>query len=615
MQSFIPDLADKLALLPPSKRTRTEREGTVIEDLQWPSSIQQEETHPFSMSSRGQNYRSLGCFSLGIDCSANDFTGLVEGQRRLRDLNLLKAVTAEELRRIGGQLLALDEEDPSEVPRSIQELLDLLIPDDEEPPQLRIWIGLHSGFRTITGAQFWGLYDIDESGVTDLYISGFAEDVPGTILHTFLSSRGCPRAQCFMAEYVLHERCDSLADTWELPPRMVKDIEQLSPTESMLLLRRLALFDNREWASISAKVRACCEFQLLDVPEVTQLRALNATSYLRGQVSAEDLVTSRLDWYRERGCHSPNPVAAISLFLEIDSLLPLILLERKSDILTQLEMILHTVLHKKQIDAAADIFALAVFCAFRKLALNEVYMEILDRNPLPNAHPDQAACFAEMFALGSRCESYFDMTPTVIGKLLAERYQTYFKNHQPPQRDDSTTELPTAYASKQVDTDPNAGREKPPVYYEITFLGIFAVPALIDILLLTTIGRGLYVTAFMTEDEKTMATSALMVALLFCGAIGTWISSGGSYYLHSMAFAAMNMFVLTRLIAGIAITLAGGIMAMVVIGVIKGFYAGVIFFLYFFFLTTYLSLLATLAIYQMPGFMFQSVSNRSCTRS
>ena len=174
-------------------------------------------------------------------------------------------------------------------------------------------------------------------------------------------------------------------------------------------------------------------------PQVTQLRALNATAYLRGHVSAEDLVTSRLDWYRERGCHSPNPVAAISLFLEIDSLLPLVLLERKSDILTQLEVILHTVLRKKQIDAAADIFALAVFCAFRKLALNEVYMEILDRNPLPNAHPDQASCFAEMFALGSRCESYFDMTPTVIGKLLAERYQTYYKNHQPPQRDDSTT--------------------------------------------------------------------------------------------------------------------------------------------------------------------------------
>jgi glycosyltransferase involved in cell wall biosynthesis len=173
-------------------------------------------------------------------------------------------------------------------------------------------------------------------------------------------------------------------------------------------------------------------------------------------------------------------------------------------------------------------------------------------------------------------------------------------------RDDNATELPTTYASKLVDLDPDAGPEKLPTYYQITFLGIFAVPALIDILLLTTIGRGLYLTAFMSEDEKHMATTALMLALLLCGAIGTWIGSGGSYYLHSMAFPAMNMFVLTRFIAGIAVCLASGAVALIIIALVKGAYAGIIFLLYFVILTTYFSMLAALAIYQLPGFMFQS---------
>lgn len=64
--------------------------------------------------------------------------------------------------------------------------------------------------------------------------------------------------------------------------------------------------------------------------------------------------------------------------------------------------------------------------------------------------------------------------------------------HQPPIRKDGSTELPTSYASKSIDEDPDAHRPRLPGHYQITFLGIFAVPALIDILLLTTIGRGLY---------------------------------------------------------------------------------------------------------------------------
>jgi hypothetical protein len=48
--------------------------------------------------------------------------------------------------------------------------------------------------------------------------------------------------------------------------------------------------------------------------------------------------------------------------------------------------------------------------------------------------------------------------------------------HQPPDREDGYTELPTTYAAMQVDSDPDFGKENISSIYKVTFLGIFAVP-------------------------------------------------------------------------------------------------------------------------------------------
>jgi hypothetical protein len=127
-------------------------------------------------------------------------------------------------------------------------------------------------------------------------------------------------------------------------------------------------------------------------------------------------------------------------------------------------------------------------------------------------------------------------------------------------------------------------------------------------MLLTTVGRGLYLTTFMSSTQKTLATTALMLALLVCGAVGSWITSGGTYYLYASGFPAMNMFVLTRFIAGIAIALVGGLGGMVAVIIVNGATAGLIFFYYFAMLTTYLLTLSVLSVYQLPGSSFQSVS-------
>jgi hypothetical protein len=68
----------------------------------------------------------------------------------------------------------------------------------------------------------------------------------------------------------------------------------------------------------------------------------------------------------------------------------------------------------------------------------------------------------------------------------------------------------------------------------------------------------------------------------------------------------MNMFVLTRFVAGIAIVIVGGLGGLIVISIMKGIVAALVFVFYFAMLTTYLLALSALSIYQVPGSRFQS---------
>ncbi|KAL4971571.1 hypothetical protein BDW66DRAFT_155530 [Aspergillus desertorum] len=606
LEHFIPGLEDKLALYPP-KPKQVDGQVVAVDELQWPGVNEPLMSNPFLFSPDGHDYSGLGCFQLGLDCTIKDIEDLLQAQRHTRDLHLLDPLKPNELKRIAGELPNLFNSD-LEGAEPARELHDLLISSEGNGNnRLRIYSGLHSGFRTRAETQVWGMYEHDPVGPLNIYLSGKTEkERTGAILHTFMASQGYTRYQCFTAEVALSTANGTLSEKWQLPTRIVSDIEQLTPTEAMLFLRRLSLTLDQECADLTAKVRACCEHYLWDVPSLSQLRALSSSEYLSGRVSPEELVSARLAWYADQGCWAPDSGSAIALFGEIDSRLPQVLMSCDTRTLTQLAAVIQRIVQADRIDAAADLFALAVFCGFRRLSFNEIYLEVLDRNPLPNGHAAQAAVFAELYALGARCDLFFDTTPMLLGKIISAKYREYYNTNQPTRREEIFTELPSAYASMDIDLDPKGEQHSMPFYYRVTFLGIFAVPALIDIMILTTVGRGLYLTTFMSNTDKSLATTALMVALLVCGGFGSWISSGGNYYLHAMAFPAMSMFVMTRFIAGLAVALVGGLVALIGIGCVRGFAAGVLFFLYFFFLSTYLMLLSVLAIYQLPGFQFQS---------
>jgi glycosyltransferase involved in cell wall biosynthesis len=609
LEEFVPNLAAKLQLVSPQCNSNASRKLSTLTSSTVPG-LECSAGDPLSYSKDGDFWAGLGCFQLGLEVSPTAFAECRDTQQDLKDRKLLQRVTKKQLQDVAAKVAALINSDyhPAGRYEALHQLHSLLIgATDDENSCLNVYLGLHSGFQEGAAVQFWGVYAIEsEQDALTIYLSLKTEDRAGTILHTYLASQGFSRIECFQAELDMAACTQSLAEKWQLPSRLVQDIEQLSPGETLLFLRRLAAVSVNNDCLLLERMRACCQYQLVDVPSLAQLRTMASFGYLSGSVSVESLVQSRLDWHSSQGAHHPELEAAVALFQEIDISLSKILISGQTSTLSQLSEVIQTLLDGRSIDAATDIFALAVFCAFRKLALSEVYLVVLDRNPFPNHSTDQASCFSENFAIGSRCEDFFDMTSRAFGRIVSARYRQYYMKYQPPRRTDNFVELPGTYAAMQVDIDPNDGEEKLPWYFQITFLGIFALPALIDVMMLTTVGRGLYLTVYMTDEQKKMATTALMLALLTCGGIGCWITSGGSYYLYAHTFPAMHMFVLIRYTAGMAIVVIGGVAGAIGISCVYNVVGALIFLFYFTMLTTYLLTLSALSIYQFPGSKFQS---------
>ncbi|RDL42046.1 UDP-Glycosyltransferase phosphorylase [Venustampulla echinocandica] len=592
------------------------RTSVSLGSLSWLSLVDTKARHAISASPKGSSYDYLGCFSLGFDVTKKAFVDVVQSQRRFKEMKLLDEIQPPALHEIGKTLQsfcnAVVGQDAAHVfdwLEAIQELAQqLCTAAPERPNSVRAYIGLDQGFQIQPGFRFWGVYSLDDDLTLDIFLSRNAQDIAGAIVHTFLSSRGCPRYECFQAEMLFSEWSKSLDVHSSLPPRLRHDLSLLSPTELLKFLQRLNLSPATGDVSLISLIRTACEAQLLDSTDFTQLKEISTTGYLSGRASPHELINSRIWWYRQNRCQHSSETIALDNFRQVHITITRMLKERNIADLRRITDSLATVLDGDKIDSRVDLIAFSIFCAMRKHAFDEAYMEVTDRNTLFNDQSDQAAAFAELFATGARCEAYFDLTPSAFGKLLSDRYRAYHHKvgHEPPIWSDLDPTTPSAYAAAKIDVDPDSKKSSMAAHQRFTFLSVFAIPALLDIILLTTTGRGLYLSGRMSYDEQHSATLALMISLLISGAVGTWITCGGSYYLISMAFSAMNMFVLTRLVGGLAFTLAVATIGFAIVGATNGIIAGIIFFLYLVALTSYLCLLATLANFQYPGSAFQS---------
>ncbi|KAF2024201.1 glycosyl transferase [Setomelanomma holmii] len=584
--------------------------------LDWTSSVEKRTVNPLSCSFDGATYGSLGCFPIGLDASKADFDHVLSSQRRLRNLNLLAKITSKQLHAAANALNAYCEDTNSyldAVPtarEAIGVLVDALLCTTDEagdPYQLQVYSGLDSGFHTPTGGQFWAVWEIELRTTSVLmYVSKSVQNIPAVLLHTHLSRLGFSRYHCFLLEYGLGHFQDSQQPSVQFPPRFEQDLQLLSSSDILLYLQHLQFSEWNEDCPMLSTLRKQCEELLIEVPTYEQFKRLSNMDFISGTATDEQLINAKLKWYRLCQLPALGRHDALELFRHVFDTFQDILWWRDHEKLDTITSAIETLTNKANIDSVTDFVLFSIFCAARKAGFEEVYIEVSDRNPLFNQYTDQSAAFAELFALGSRCEAYFDIKPSDIGMLLSKKHRDYYnqEEHQPPMWIFNAPSFASAYAAAQTDIDPNQKASVMPAFRRFTFLSVFAIPALVDIILLSTTGHGLYLSTAMSQLQQKYATLALMCSLLISSAIGTWISIGGTYYLISMAFSAANMFVLTRLVGGLAFTLAGCLLGFIVIAAVESAALAAVFSVYLFGLTAYLSVLAVLSTYQIPGSSF-----------
>ncbi|KAF2868581.1 hypothetical protein BDV95DRAFT_578761 [Massariosphaeria phaeospora] len=605
-----PEIDENGVILPQSPASPTSA------GLDWGTCLDKRAANPLSCSFAGFFYGPLGCFPIGLNASQDDFDHVLRSQQRLRSLKLLSKISATQLHAAANKIGNYGVSDSrllDIIPASreaITRLKAALIRTNDEaddPYQVRVYTGLDSGFHTPSGAQFWAVWEVEpRTSALIIYVSKSVQDIPAVLLHTYLSTSRFSRYQCFLIEYGLSEHQTESGTLERLPTRMEQDLNILSSSDLLLYLQHLQYSDWDDGCPLLSSIRSHCEDLLIDVPTYRQLKKLSNMDYLSKVVTDEQLVNSRIKWYRLCRLPTLERHDALELFRHIDYNFCSLLWYRDHKSLGIITTALEKLTSRDSIDSVSDFVLFCIFCAARKAGFEEVYIEVSDRNPLFNQYSDQSAAFAELFALGSRCEAYFDISPSDIGVILSKKHRDYYNDaeHQPPMWIFNAPSFASAYAAAQTDIDPDQKASVMPGYRRFTFLSVFAIPALVDIMLLSTTGHGLYLSAFMSYTEQKYATLALMTSLLLSGAIGTWISIGGTYYLISMAFSAANMFVLTRLIGGLAFTLAASLVGFIVISIVTGIEAGAIFFFYLFGLTSYLTVLAVLSTYQIPGSAF-----------
>jgi hypothetical protein len=459
--------------------------------MEWTIAREKHVSNPLSCSYNGSPYESLGCFPIGLDASRDDFSRVLDSQRRLRDLKLLNRLSAAQLHPIAEILRGYCHSSShflEFLPTSrntISQLVEALArtnDDIEDIYQLQVYSALDSGFHTPSGAQFWAVWEVEpRTQSVIIYVSKSVQDIGAVLLHTHLSKLGFSRYQCFLAEYGLTEFTAGSFSPERLPERLQQDLDLLSSSDLLLYLQHLHYSEWDQDCSLLSAIRERCEELLIDVPTYHQLKKLSNMDYISGDMTDEQVVNAKLKWYRLSRLPTLDRRDALYLFREVANVLDSILWSRDYEKLDIITSAIVNITSRGDLDSAADFVLFCIFCAARKAGFEELYIEVSDRNPLFNQYSDQSAAFAELFALGSRCEAYFDIKPSDIGIMLSQKHRNYYnqEEHQPPMWLFNAPSFASAYAAAQTDIDPEQKPSVMPAYRRFTFLSVFAIPALV----------------------------------------------------------------------------------------------------------------------------------------
>lgn len=496
-----------------------------------------------------------GCFNVRDHMMQEHYDRILQTQRGLKELQMLHLYDDMEILSLSNTLkTALWQSDH---PKLLQGLLDQLANG-----QVRVYKGLDSGFSLPDdGGHMLGVsdsYTEDSRQIVDVFISLKNSLDAATIWHVFLAHHGIGRLQRY------EEELQFFPGT-RLPKSIQQELDQCTEAELLSLIEQIRLSEADH--SFNQAIIQTCTALLIEGSSRCTWTNLHSQACLDESLTIRTLLKMRLEQFAKQGARRLPKLEKLVEFSE--------LLERKlqdalftsdrftlNQISTPLVDAYSAIGITKPAEPRLDLYGLMYFCALRRFAFEDVYLETTDRCPLFLQQHDQAGVFSELWVLGSQCEIYFGVLPRMLGEVIYDKYQIYLTEHPPPPDSWDGKEVFTAYTNAEarikleghgvmtgsgspvelpgqapgykVD-EPRSTRRILEATSQFGALSIFCFPAVIDVVLLSFLGRGFYLTAYMDTHVVEMANYAILTALVMTGGITGWVGSTGGFYLFSVS--------------------------------------------------------------------------------
>jgi hypothetical protein len=489
----------------------------------------------------GEQLSSQGCFPLTVFPSPAHHDAVAATQAHLKTLGLLHRLEPIEVDKIVEQLRRL--QSTAKHSRLVRLLIDGL-----SQHTLLVHRGLGTGFTVPdTPVEFWGVATTAETAELDIHLSRRSPNDAATALHVWLAHHEVSRLQRYEEELRLERATRSDPSSFpSLPISIQWSITNSTPSEGLFLLQQLQVSHMRH--PFKRAIEEHCKLAFLETTSAEAWNDTHSRGIHDGSTSVPHLLQRRLDHFRNLGLTTlPSMENLTQLSAATEQLVRDALFSGEAKALvTMSDALLHAYDPLSAwndcecVDVNADLFALVFFCTLRKAALDDVYLEATDHCPI-FSQPDQAAVFSELWVLGSQCELFFGMSPRTLGRILYDRHRAFLQKHPPPiQLANNPSGLMTVYAKLEPavaetnTADGSLAQKIDKVKQAVSEFGavtIFCLPAILDIVLLTFLGRGLFMTAFMGDSHLTAACYALLVSLLLSAGTTGWVGSVGNYYL------------------------------------------------------------------------------------
>ncbi|KAK1753914.1 hypothetical protein QBC47DRAFT_429327 [Echria macrotheca] len=579
LSMLIPKVRDWLQPFPVSTEKCASEPETLIEP---PSYVElaPPRVDIWESSPDGGRISPLGCLPFTVWATQPQHDQVLATQVRLRDLNLLHRLNDVEV-------------------TEIIDRLKLILPGLTEH-HVTVYRGLGTGFTMPeTNVEFWGLSCPSNSVVgVDIFLSRRSPCDTATVTHTWLAHHGVSRIHRYEEE--LRFESSGTGDTSTALPVSIRTAIDLSTP-----------FENLPRHRFRKTIEDYCRKSLIYDVSVKSWNDMHCRQFLGNMISLSSLFDRRL-----------NDFANLALHMAVEQLVGDCLFSGSTDPLNAIVELLSNAFgcflsedEQHLVDINTEFFATMFFCVMRQAALEDVYLESTDRCPV-FSHPDQAAVFAELWVLGSQCELYFGTTPRALGQILYDKHRALLLRYPPVVVHESEdSEIMSVYVKLKPAQGPpaespsNIGAGVPALWNTLTELGalsVFCLPAMLDIILLSFVGRGLFMTAYMGNVYLNAACYALLLSLLLSAGITGWVGSIGNYYLAHYAYGNMVHFHVQRLSGAFVLSIIVGITGALLFYFKLSLGAALTFFAYFMFISTYLCLLGILSTMYQPMSPFTS---------